>query len=128
MTTLITNWYEMLQQNRKAESQKLGKQNGCRVNLPPHIIFRQLHISVYGLLTKTTFLARSSRTRTQRLLEMLRKVAHKQLARTSLKTLLKLSSIVIDNLLENHDPPKKTKETNKKTIRFKHNSNHLQLE
>ena len=158
----------MLQQNRKAESQKWGKQDGCRVNLPPHIIFRQQHFSVYGLLTKiqdskpsantpistivrpsshdtscslpsrivlngsfspsehcllTTrnfsahnflrffyesptfisfltlrsgrhiclqtfawhiFLARSSRTRTQRLLEMLRKVAHKQLARTSL--------------------------------------------
>ena len=31
------------------------------------------------------FLARSSRTRTQRLHEMLRKVAHKQLARTSLR-------------------------------------------
>ena len=34
------------------------------------------------------FLARSSRTRTQRSLKMLRKVAHKQLARTSLRSLL----------------------------------------
>ena len=35
--------------------------------------------------------SRSSRTRTQRLLEMLRKVAHKQLARTSLNTPVNLS-------------------------------------
>ena len=38
-----------------------------------------------------------------------------------LKRLLKLSSIVIDNWLENHDPPqKKTNKTNQKTIRSKH--------
>ena len=54
MTTLITNWYEMLQQNRKVGSQKWGKQDVCIVNLPPHIIFGQLHFSVYGLLKKTT--------------------------------------------------------------------------
>ena len=39
VTNRITNWYEMLQQNRKAESQKWGKQDGCRVNLPAHIFF-----------------------------------------------------------------------------------------
>ena len=42
----------MLQQNRKVESQKWGKQDVCIVNLPPHIIFGQLHFSVDGLLTK----------------------------------------------------------------------------
>ena len=52
VTTLITNWYEMLQQNRKAESQKWGKQDGCRVNLPPHIFFRQRHFSVVWVVDK----------------------------------------------------------------------------
>ena len=169
------DWYEMLQQNRKAESQKSGKQDGCRVNLPSpyhfwsttffscmscwqkqqdskpsanipisailrlssydtscslpshivltgsfspseHCVLTTRNFSAHNFLpffyesptfisfltlrsrrhiclqtfAWHIFLARSSRTRTQRWLEMLksemlRKVAHKQLARTSLK-------------------------------------------
>ena len=170
----------MLQQNRKAESQKWGKQDGCRVNLPsPYHFSLTTFFSCMGCWEKqqdskpsanipistilrpwshdtscwlpsqivltgsfspsehcwlTTpnfsahnflrffyesptfisfltlrsgrhiclqtfawhiFLARSSRTRTQRLLEMLRKVAHKQLARTSLRRLERVFLVAI---------------------------------